>query len=178
MATSTMRRNQVGAFEPVASRMWDWFTTPAGLTPLSKAFGQAEAFVPPVDIYETAEEIVVAASLPSLDIDQVDIQVREDQLTISGEQRPALCFESEENATPVYNGINRYGKFSFSFRLPAAVDANQTQAKYENGMLCMRFLKAQHARAVRVTIESDAPKQIASSPAPKSSGQKRASVKS
>ena len=160
MATSIMRRNPFGAIDPVASRMWDWFTTPSGYTPISKIFGEADSFVPPVDIYETAEEVVVAASLPGLDLEKLDIQVLDDQLTLAGEQRPALCFENDEKVTPVYNGITRYGKFSFGFRLPCAVDANQTQAKYENGLLCMRFLKAQSARPIRVSVLGDAQQQI------------------
>ena len=93
MATSLMRRNPFGALDPVASRMWDWFATPSGYTPMSKIFGETDSFVPPVDICETAEEVVVAASLPGLDVDKVDIQVLQDQLTLSGEQRPILCFD-------------------------------------------------------------------------------------
>lgn len=163
MATSLMRRNPFGALDPAASRMWDWFTTPSGYTPMSKIFGENDSFVPPVDIYETQEEVVVAASLPGLDVNKVDIQVLDDQLTLAGEQQPGLCFESEEQATPVFQGITRYGKFSFAFRLPCAVDANQTQAKYENGLLCMRFLKSATARPIRVSIQSDGQQQISAS---------------
>ena len=177
MTTSVMRRNPFGAVDPVVSRMWDWFTTPAGYTPISKAFGETDSFVPPVDIYETAEEIVVAASLPGLDLEKLDIQVLSEQLTLSGEQRPVVCFDGDENATPVFNGITRYGKFSFGFRLPAAVDANQTQAKYENGLLCMRFLKAQSSRPVRVQVQGDAQQQITASPTavegPQASGRRK-----
>ena len=140
--------------------MWDWFATPSGYTPLSKVFGEADSFVPPVDIYETTEDVVVTASLPGLDIEKLDIQILENQLTLSGEQRPALCFENEENVRPVFTGITRYGKFSFGFQLPCAVDANQTQAKYENGLLCMRLLKALSAKPIRVSIQGDAQQQI------------------
>jgi HSP20 family protein len=158
-----MRRNPFGAIDPLASRMWDWITTPAGFTPMGKLFGETDTFVPPVDIYETGEEIVVAASLPGLDVSKIDIQVREDHLTLAGEQSPVVCFDASENATAVFNGIPRYGKFSFGFRLPCAVDTQNTQAKYENGLLCMRFLKAQSARTVRISVQSGAQHQIAAS---------------
>jgi HSP20 family protein len=156
MATSLLRRNPFGAMDPTWSRMWDWVTTPTGHTPMSKLFGDVNAFVPPVDIYETREEIVVAASLPGLDASKVNIEVQENQLTLSGEQQPFLCFNEEEKATQHLAGIPRYGKFQFSFQLPAAVDASQAQAKYNDGVLCVRFLKVQQSRPVRVPITNGA----------------------
>jgi HSP20 family protein len=156
MATSMMRRNPFGAVDPTWSRMWDWSTTPTGHTPLSKLFGETNSYVPPVNIYETREEIIVAASLPGLNADKVNIEVQKEVLTLSGEQESVLCFDETENATVHLAGIPRFGKFQFSFRLPASVDAQQAQAKYTNGVLCVRFLKSQQARPVRVPIANDA----------------------
>lgn len=152
MPTSLMRLNPLGAITPVQSRMWDWFTTPMGYTPMSKLFGELNSFVPPIDIYQTQEEVIVAASLPGLDVSKVDIQVLEDQLTLSGEQNSVICFEPEENMVQHLSGIPRFGRFSFNFQLPCAVEPEQTQAKYENGLLCLRFLKAQKNRPVRIAI--------------------------
>jgi HSP20 family protein len=156
MATSLMRRNPFGAVDPTWSRMWDWFTTPTGHTPMSKLFGETNSYVPPVNIYETREEIIVAASLPGLDASKVNIEVQEEQLTLSGEQQPVLCFDETESATVHLNGIPRFGKFQFSFQLPASVDAQQAQAKYVDGVLCVRFLKSQQARPIRVPIANEA----------------------
>lgn len=160
MATSTMRRNPFGAIDPAQSRMWDWFTTPTGHTPISKLFGEVNAFVPPVDLYETHNEVVVAASLPGLDMSKINIEVLEDQLILSGEQNAILNFEPEEEAIQHLSGIPRFGRFSFTFQLPCPVEAEQAQAKYENGMLWMRFLKVQKARPVRISINSDGVKQL------------------
>jgi HSP20 family protein len=155
MSNSLMRRYSFGATEPFPTRMWDWFTTPMGYTPMSKLFGEVNSYVPPVDIYETRNEVIVAASLPGLDASKTNIEVVQDSLTLSGEQHPVLCFEPEEGATRHLNGIPRFGRFSFNFQLPAEVDASQSQAKYENGVLCIRFLKAQSARPVRIAISND-----------------------
>ncbi len=156
MTTSLMRRNPFGAIDPVQSRMWDWFMTPMGHTPISKLFGEVNSYVPPVDIYETNEEVIIAASLPGLDADKLDIQILEDQLTLTGEQNSFLCFEPEENMTRHLQGIPRFGRFSFTFGLPCGVQAEQSQAKYENGLLCMRFLKAQKHRPVRIAVNNSA----------------------
>ena len=166
MATSVMRLNPFGAITPVQTRMWDWFTTPMGYTPMSKLFGELNSYVPPIDIYETQEEVVVAASLPGLDVAKVDIQVLADQLTISGEQNSVLCFEPEENMVQHVAGIPRFGRFSFSFQLPCAVETEQSQARYENGLLCLRFLKTQKNRPVRITVQNtETPQTIAESAA-------------
>jgi HSP20 family protein len=150
-----MRRYSFGATDPFPTRMWDWFTTPMGYTSMSKLFGEINSYVPPVDIYETRNEVIVAASLPGLDASKTNVEVVQDSLTLSGEQHSVLCFDSEEGATQHLNGIPRFGRFSFNFRLPAEVDATQSQAKYENGVLCIRFLKAQSARPVRIAISHD-----------------------
>jgi len=161
-----MRRYSFGALDPLQTRMWDWFTTPMGYTPMSKLFGEVNSYVPPVDIYETRNEVIVAASLPGLDAAKTNVEVIEDRLTLSGEQQPLLCFDAEEGATPHYTGIPRFGRFSFSFQLPCVVDTAQSQAKYENGVLCMRFLKAQSARPVRIAISNAPGQPVVTSSAP------------
>ncbi len=152
MATSLMRRNPLGAIDPFQTRMWDWITTPYGSTPLSKLFGEADSYVPPVDIYETNEEVIVAASLPGLDISTVDIRVLEDKLTLAGKQNSVICFENDDKVVQHLRGIPRYGQFEFSFALPCSVEADRSHAKYDNGLLCMRFPKSQRLRAVRIPI--------------------------
>lgn len=161
MPASILRRNTYYGVDSVAARMLDWLSTPVGMTPMARLFTEGDRVLPPVDIYETAEEIIVAAGLPNLNAEQVNIQVLEDQLTVSGEQRPLLSFEPEENAVQHLNGVTHYGKFSFSFHLPKPVDPQQTQARYDNGVLHMRFLKARSARPIRIKIHTDARPQIA-----------------
>lgn len=163
MSTLMMRRNSFGATDPFPTRMWDWFTTPMGYTPMSKLFGEINSYIPPVDIYETRNEVIVAASLPGLDASKTNVEVVENVLTLSGEQHPVLCFEPEEGATRHLNGIPRFGRFSFNFQLPAEVDAAQSHAKYENGVLCIRFLKAQSARPVRISIATDGSQPVVTS---------------
>lgn len=154
MATSLMRRNQTGANDifSLQSRMWDWFTTPYGSTPLSKLFEETNTYVPPVDIWETPDEVVLVASLPGLNVDQIDIQVIEDKLTLAGEQNPVIKPSAETKMVQHLQGIRSYGKFSFSFVLPCVVNADQSQAKYENGMLYVRFHKSERERPVRIPV--------------------------
>lgn len=154
MATSLTRRNPFGATDPFVSRMWDWFATPVGQTPMSRLFGESGSYIPPIDIYETREEVIVAASLPGMDMTKLAIEVIDDALTLKGEQQPFVCLQPEEGATQYLAGIPRYGAFNFSFQLPSAVDANEAQANYKDGVLCMRFLKSQKNRPTRIPVQS------------------------
>jgi HSP20 family protein len=166
MSTSLLRRNPFGATDPFASRMWDWFTTPAGQTPMSRLFGETGTYIPPTDIYETREQIVVAVSLPAVDAGKLTLEVKDNELTIAGEQQPFPVFHAEEGATQYLAGIPRYGKFRFSFQLPVAVDAEQAQADYINGLLCMRFHKSQKYRPTRIPVQSiTGQPQVTSAPA-------------
>lgn len=154
MATSLTRRNPFGATDPLVSRMWDWFATPVGQTPMSRLFGESGSYIPPIDIYETREEIIVAASLPGMDMTKLNIEVMEDTLTLKGEQQSFVCLEAEEGATQYLAGIPKYGNFNFSFQLPTPVDADEAQANYKDGVLCMRFLKSQKNRPTRIAVQS------------------------
>jgi HSP20 family protein len=156
MATSLTRRNPFGATDPFVSRMWDWFATPVGQTPMSRLFGEGGSYIPPIDIYETREEVVVAASLPALDLSKLSIEVQDDSLTLKGEQQPFVCFDAEDGATQHLGGIPRYGNFNFNFQLPVPVDTAEAQANYKNGVLCMRFLKSQKNRPVRISVQTEA----------------------
>jgi len=154
MATSLTRRNPFGATDPFVSRMWDWFATPVGQTPMGRLFGESSSYIPPIDIYETREEVVVAASLPGINANNLTIEVIDEVLTLKGEQQPFVCIGEDEAATQYLSGIPKYGNFNFSFQLPAAVDANEAQAKYQDGVLCMRFLKSQKNRPTRIAVQS------------------------
>ena len=154
MSATILRRSPFYGLDSVSLRMLDRVSTPGIVTPIALQIPGFDSTTPPVDIFETQEEIVVAASLPNLDLEKTNIEVMEDQLTVSGSQRPLLEFAAEENAVLHFKGVPRYGQFKFTFQLPKAVDANQTQAKYENGVLQMRFLKVQAVRPVKITVQN------------------------
>ena len=181
MSTSLMRRNRFDVWNPVStaspwraleelqSRMWDWMTTPTGITPMSRLFNETAAYVPPVDVYEVADELFVAANLPGIDPSKIDLQVQSGCLTISGEQNPVIPESGNGNeGTQVRThlaGIPRYGRFSFRLALPFEVNADSANATYQDGLLRIRFSKPEHVKAKRISINVQ-PADQAISPAP------------
>jgi HSP20 family protein len=175
MATSLMRRNGVGSLNPwrwfdeMERQMWDWANTPTGFTPVSRLLGESRVYTPPADIYETNDDLLVAVSVPGIDPSKVNVQVHNGTLTVSGEQKPLVTPSQETPVTQHFAGTPRYGNFSFSFTLPCEVESERAEAIYQDGILRLRFPKAQAAKPVRIsvnvqntapTIETSAPDQI------------------
>jgi len=109
-------------------------------------------WAPAVDIYETANELVVKADLPDVNEKDIDVRVENNLLTIRGERK----FEksvSEEN----YLRVERtYGSFSRSFSLPNTVNPEAIGAEYKNGVLTVTLPKREESkpRQVKVTVNA------------------------
>ena len=119
----------------------------------------------PVDLYETADDVLVAASLPGVDASKVQLSVEHGVLTITGEQPPLMQAGNETGVSRHYAGIRRYGNFTFSVTLPSEVETEHAEARYVDGILRIRFPKVQAAKPLRIPVTVDAApatKEIAS----------------
>ena len=118
-------------FEDVVARM---LTEPRGARPWS----------PSVDIFETENELVLKADLPDVKLEDIEVRVENQTLTLKGERK----FEKDE-ATAGYHRIERnYGTFVRSFTVPTSVDSEKVGAEYKNGVLTVR-LPLRRTRASR-----------------------------
>jgi HSP20 family protein len=127
-------------------RLWDDYfgSGRRGLRPL-----QAE-FAPAVDVKETAEAVVVKAEVPGMDAQDINISVTGDVLTIKGEKKSERE-EKEEN----YHLVERsYGSFSRSLVLPAAVNLDKIEAKYDKGVLTVTCPKKEEVKPKPIEIKT------------------------
>ncbi|MBF0294817.1 MAG: Hsp20/alpha crystallin family protein [Magnetococcales bacterium] len=112
--------------------------------------GQLTQWPMRVDIREDASQILIKADLPG--IEQKDIQVNVDngRLTISGERR----FDDEEHKENYHRVERAYGRFSRTFQLPNTTDTGNIQANYKNGVLEVTLPKREEAkpRAIQVQV--------------------------
>jgi len=115
------------------------------LTGTNDAYG---TWVPPVDIFEKGDELVIRAEVPGLDKKEIDISVEDNRLVIQGERQREQEF-SEDNA---YRLERSFGSFVRSFMLPKTVDATKIAATYINGVLEITLPKAEAAKPRRVEI--------------------------
>jgi HSP20 family protein len=105
-------------------------------------------WVPAMDLVETDDNLVLKADLPGLDKNDVEIEIKDGVLTISGERRTA-----HEGSSNGYHRVERaYGRFSRSLSLPQDVDADQVQADFDKGVLEVRIPKPAERKPHRVQI--------------------------
>jgi HSP20 family protein len=116
-------------------------------------FGQAEQarrWVPPMDLVEAEDHFVLRADLPGLTEDDVNIEVRDATLTISG-QRNA---EHEERERGWYRIERAFGSFNRSLTLPDGVDPDRIEAVFSHGVLELRIPKPEERKPRRISISS------------------------
>ncbi|HVM72222.1 MAG TPA: Hsp20/alpha crystallin family protein [Anaerolineales bacterium] len=98
----------------------------------------------PVDVREENEAYILTALVPGLKADELNVQVLEDVVTISGE------FKADESDYLVRE--LPHGSFSRSLRLPVALDASKAEAKITDGVLTLRLDKAESARPKTIKV--------------------------
>ena len=119
----------------------------------ARAFGDERevtprAWVPPVDIYETAGSLVLKAELPGINPDEVEIRVEDNTLYLKGERK----FEKEVKEENLHRVERSYGTFTRSFALPNTIDADKVRAEYQNGILTLTMPKREEAKPRTIKI--------------------------
>ena len=105
---------------------------------------------PAVDIFETPDSIVMKAELPGVRRENIDIQVRENTLTLKGERK----FEREEVKDENYLRMERsYGTFQRAFSLPAVIQQDKIKAVFKDGVLEVTLPKAEEVKPKQVKVE-------------------------
>jgi len=149
---------------------WDPFTTLARLDPdfdelVRRAWGTqprrergrpaaaTAGYVPPIEMATDGSDVLISVELPGVDVDKdVDIEVAEGRLTISGQRRDRFARGDEKSETRVLVRELRYGSFRREFALPEGVTADDVEAAYENGML--------HVWVRQVTKPAEEPRKV------------------
>ncbi len=98
---------------------------------------------PRVDVHETDKELRIAAELPGLNENEIDVSVSRNVVTISGEKKQ----ENVQNIKGWYSMERSYGAFTRSVPLPCEVDQDSCKASFKNGVLTVTLDKTSQAQA-------------------------------
>ena len=107
------------------------------------------AVTPPVDIEETDDAYVVDVDLPSVRPEDVNIEMRGEELRISGR------VEQRERTGVVRRQNRPTGEFEYLVDLPSDIDPARVDARYRKGVLTVTVGKAQNAQPRRIEIRTD-----------------------
>jgi len=135
-------------FDPLANlRLFEdaftrFLSEPAGNRP----------WTPAVDIYETDNDLVLKADLPDVSLNDIDVRVENQTLTIAGERK----FEKQESNKGFHRIERSYGSFVRSFAVPNSFDTDKIGAEFDNGVLTVTLPKKEAAkpRQVKVAVKA------------------------
>ena len=111
-------------------------------------------WAPAVDIYESEHELVVKADLPEVKLEDLDIRVENNILTIRGERK----FEKKSEDKNYLRVERAYGSFARSFSLANTVNIDAIKADYKDGVLTLNVPKREEAKPkqIKVNVNSQA----------------------
>ena len=125
--------------------------------------GGNRRWAPAMDLLETDEHFVLRADLPGMTESDVNIELEDNILTVSGERKA----EHEENREGFYRVERAFGSFSRSLTLPRGIDAESVSASFDKGVLEVRIPKPEQRKPRKITIGAagEEPKTIEGSAA-------------
>jgi HSP20 family protein len=110
---------------------------------------KAGQWSPAVDILEADGEIILCAELPGVDLNAIDIQIKDNVLTLRGER----TFENQVKKEHYYRIERSYGTFVRSFTLPGTIDQTCVEAQLRDGILEVKLPKRGAGAARVITVE-------------------------
>jgi HSP20 family protein len=109
---------------------------------LTKEFGVGffeKQSYPRVDVVDYNDRVEIQAEIPGLSKDEVDVEVQDDVLTISGQKVKKL--DDKNNDGKYIRRELKHSSFKRSFILGEVIDKNEPSAKFENGLLTVTLRK-------------------------------------
>ncbi len=110
----------------------------------------SRGFVPPVDIMEHGENLLLVSDLPGFTNDDIEVSVENRTLTLAGERKADARFEGAST----FRAERSYGRFSRVFALPATVDVARISAEFKDGVLTVTLPKAEEARPRKIEVRN------------------------
>jgi HSP20 family protein len=109
-----------------------------------------QRWIPPMDLVETEDHLVLRADLPGMNEDDLEIEIKDGVLTVSGERRS----EHESKSEGYYRVERAFGRFSRALSLPDGIDADKVAASFDRGVLEVKMPKPEQTKPHRVEIGS------------------------
>ncbi len=138
---TVMTWDPMGVFDDVMRNMPEWTTDRNDTT-------RAD-WVPAVDVIETAEDYRIEVELAEVAREDVKVSIEDDMLHIEGERR----VREEENGRTFHRVERPFGRFSRTFVVPDDANRTTVTATFKDGLLTVRMLKTEKAKARNIEVE-------------------------
>jgi HSP20 family protein len=108
------------------------------------------SWAPALDVYEDNDNLIVRAEVPGMKKDDINISLRDNVLTVSGERRNEKKYEGSQTSREE----RFFGRFTRSVALQKQVDSNRVKAAYRDGILTITLPKAEEAKPRQITVQA------------------------
>jgi HSP20 family protein len=136
-------------FDRLFENFYSTFGSGAGTSARPQA--SSSTWVPAYELQENPQGYLLSFDLPGIPKNEVKIELKENQLRVSGERKKAQTSTDTEGR--VYSE-RRYGFFERTFMLPNDVDVDKIQAHHEDGVLHLMLPKTERVKAKTIEIQS------------------------
>src|SRR3954470_6457253 len=116
----------------------------------------SQRWVPAMDLVEHDDHFLLRADLPGLAEDDVNIELNDGSLTISGERQT----EHKQEERGFYRLERQFGSFSRTLSLPDGIDGEQIKAAFDNGVLEVWIPKPEERKPRKIRIGNGKPETI------------------
>jgi HSP20 family protein len=135
----------LGDIQSEVNRLFDAFSGRA----MPATGSQGRSWVPPLDMHETSDELVLRVELPGVREKDVVVSITGDFLTIKGERR----WDAENKDQKFLHVERAYGQFERLIQLPMAVQSDKVKASFRDGVLEVTLPKAEQLRPREIKID-------------------------
>lgn len=113
-------------------------------------------FVPPVDIFEDENKLVLKIEIPGMRQEDLDVRLENNTLSVKGER----SFQSEGKEENFHRVERRYGSFYRAFTIPNTIDPNSIKADYEAGVLRLELTKRPETKPKQIKVNVGGTRQL------------------
>jgi HSP20 family protein len=129
-------------------RLFDEWIIPERDFPLLTSSGD-RTWVPIIEVKETEADIILKAEIPGMEAKDLNVEVGEDSVLISGERQQ----EEQTEESGIRRSEFRYGRFERTVRLPVSVKNNKVKSEFQKGVLTLNLPKSEESRRKVVKLE-------------------------
>ncbi|MBI1921337.1 MAG: Hsp20/alpha crystallin family protein [Geobacter sp.] len=104
---------------------------------------------PPVDIFETADAVIIKAELPGIEQKDIEVKIEDGTLVLRGERKHDEDIKKEN-----YHRVERYyGPFQRTFSLPSAINQEKVKATCDKGVLTIVLPRRDEKKPKQINVE-------------------------
>ena len=110
-------------------------------------------WTPAVEIEETEKELILKAEIPGIDAKDLEVEVGEDRVTISGEHKEEK--RTEDKKKNYFHSEFYYGNFQRLIPLPMPIKTDAIRSEFKHGILTLTLPKVENApkKVVKINLE-------------------------